>query len=191
MSLSCVPVETTRQLEHLATMANEIWREYWPERIGLAQTEYMLDMFHTVEAMQHDIDCKGYRFWLLEDAQGREVGYTAGALETLTGDAAHDKTYSHSAVVDARWPMRFFISKIYLYAAERGKHYASDVIEFYEQLCRDEGIPAMYLTVNRENELAIRAYEANGFVTVEDVDNDIGSGFTMYDHIMAKEVPLA
>lgn len=188
MALSFIPVETDEQLETLATMADEIWHEYWPERIGAAQTDYMVEMFHSLETMKHDMSEHGYRYWLLADNSGTLVGYTGGATEELTGDEKVDAAITHSAKVNARWPKRFFISKIYLYAEQRGKHYASEVLDFYEHLCQNESLPAMYLTVNRENTLGIRAYEGNGFFTVEDVDNDIGDGFTMYDHVMAKEI---
>ncbi|MBQ9068881.1 MAG: GNAT family N-acetyltransferase [Eggerthellaceae bacterium] len=188
MSLSFIAVETEDQLKHLADVASEIWHEYWPARIGADQTDYMVEMFHSVEAMHHDIEEHGYRYWFLVDDEGREVGYTAGCTQKLTGDAQADEWMRHGTVVDQKWPERFFISKVYLYAQERGKHYGSAVLAFFEQLCRDEGLPAMYLTVNRENELGIRAYLAKGFVSVEDVDADIGNGFVMYDHIMVKEI---
>ena len=187
MGLEFVAVETDGQLEHLAEMASEIWHEYWPAHIGEAQTDYMVEMFHSVEAMRHDIAEHGYRYWFLVD-EGREVGYTAGCAQRLSGDAEADAWMRHGTVVDQRWPARWFISKIYLYARERGKHYASRVIDFYGQLCRDEGLPAMYLTVNRGNELGVRAYEGNGFEVVEEVAADIGEGFVMDDYIMVKEV---
>lgn len=189
MALEFTRVETEEQLAHLAEVANTIWHEYWPALIGEEQTDYMVEMFHSIPAMKHDMDEHGYRYWLLSD-EGREVGYTAGCTQQLTGDAEADAWMNHGTVVDATWPKRFFISKIYLYAHERGKHYASQVLAFYEQLCRDEGLPAMYLTVNRDNELGIRAYVAKGFVSVEDVDAEIGNGFVMNDHIMAKEIDL-
>ena len=181
-------VQSDEELERLANMAREIWNEYWPERIGQAQTDYMVDMFHSIDAMKHDMAEHGYRYWFMVDQNGREVGYTAGCTQVLSGDAEADAWMKHGDVVDARWPKRFFISKIYLYADERGKHYGSDAIRFYEQLCRDEGLPAMYLTVNRDNVLGLRAYEGNGFVSVEDVDAEIGEGHIMYDHIMVKEI---
>ena len=46
----------------------------------------------------------------------------------------------------------------------------------------------MYLTVNKGNELGIRAYEGNGFETMDAVEADIGSGFIMDDYIMEKRV---
>lgn len=190
MGISFQPVTMPDQLEHLARMADEIWHEYWPSRIGKEQTDYMVNMFHSVDAMKHDIAEHNYRFWFMVDDEGKIVGYTGGCTQKLTGDEAADAWMKHGTEIDKRWPERFFISKVYLYASERGKHYGTAALEFYEKLCRDEGLPAMYLTVNRENELAIRAYEGNGFVSVEDVDAEIGEGFVMYDHIMAKEIPL-
>lgn len=188
MALSFCKVETPDDVVRLAAMADEIWHEYWPERIGLAQTDYMVEQFQSADAIAHDIAEHGYRYWILIDDEGREVGYTGGAPQQLTGNEQADAWMHHSAVVDERWPKRFFISKIYLYASERGKHYASETLAFYEQICKDEGFPIMYLTVNRENDLGVRAYLGRGFEIVESVDNAIGEGFTMYDYIMVKEI---
>ena len=81
---------------------------------------------------------------------------------------------------------RFFISKIYLLASERGKHFASAVVAFYDRLCRERGLSAMYLTVNKGNDLGVRAYEGNGFSVIDAVETDIGQGFIMDDYIMEK-----
>ena len=95
------------------------------------------------------------------------VGYTGGCEESETS--------------------RYFISKIYLLAEERGKHYASQIIGFYTDLCRSRDLHSMYLTVNKQNDLGIRAYYGKGFVTIESVKNDIGNGFAMDDYVMEKE----
>ena len=99
----------------------------------------------------------------------RIIGYTGGHTESETN--------------------RFFISKIYLLKEHRGRGIAAAVTRFYEQLCRDRGLAAMYLTVNKQNKMAIRAYEKQGFITVDAVETDIGEGFVMDDFIMEK--PLA
>lgn len=100
--------------------------------------------------------------------ESRVVGYTGGHAEPKTG--------------------RFFISKIYLRACGRGRHFASGVIAFYEDLCRKRGLRAMYLTVNKGNVLGIRAYKGNGFEVIDAVETDIGQGFVMDDYIMEKRV---
>ena len=46
----------------------------------------------------------------------------------------------------------------------------------------------MYLTVNKYNELAIRAYVGKGFETIDSVETDIGEGFIMDDFVMQKTV---
>ena len=43
-----------------------------------------------------------------------------------------------------------------------------------------------YLTVNRGNAKAIRAYERNGFKVVRTQVTDIGNGFVMDDYVMEK-----
>ena len=153
----------------LAELAGAIWHEYWPALIGAAQTDYMVEQFQSLPAIERDMREHAYEYWFIHAGDDdRVVGYTGGYVEPETN--------------------RFFISKIYLRADERGKHFASAVIRFYEELCRDRGLQAMYLTVNKGNELGIRAYEGNGFETIDAVETDIGSGFIMDDYIMEKRV---
>lgn len=183
-------VVTDEQIERLAEVASEIWHEYWPAIIGEGQTDYMVNMMLTVPALKRDMAEHNYRYWFVYDEEdGRLVGFTGGATQVLTGDAEHDAAFLLSPVVDGKWDRRFFLSKLYLYASERGKHYASRVIEFYEQLCRDEDLDVIWLQVNRDNVLGVRAYEGRGFFVAEDRDSDIGHGYVMTDHIMVREVP--
>lgn len=166
------PVRTDGEIERLARMAGEIWREYWPALIGRDQTEYMIESFQSPATIRQGIAKDGYEYWFVEDEnqpEGRRiVGYTGGYEEPSTE--------------------RFFISKIYLYDWARGRGYASRTIGFYEELCRNRRLKAMYLTVNKHNELGIRAYRGKGFETVDAVETDIGSGFIMNDYIMEKRI---
>lgn len=168
MAVGFTPVDGDKDVAELAEMAHEIWFEYWPALIGEAQTAYMVKHFQSEPAIRRDMSEHAYEYWFMRDADGNLVGYTGGHVEPETN--------------------RFFISKIYLYADERGKGYASDTIRFYDALCAERGLRAMYLTVNKHNELGIRAYKAKGFVTIEEVETDIGEGFVMDDYIMEKQV---
>ena len=173
MTVSFVPVTTDEQTHQLADMAGAIWREYWPAHIGAAQTEYMIEHFQSYEAISRDmaLPTNPYEYWFVVVNQGEEteriVGFTGG----------HDEPETN----------RFFISKIYLLAEERGKHFAIRIIEFYTQLCQERGFHAMYLTVNKHNDLGVRAYLGKGFETIESVETDIGEGFIMDDYIMEKK----
>ena len=156
-------------VDELAELARTIWQEYWPALIGHDQTAYMIDRFQSRAAIERDMRDHAYEYWFVRAADDRRVvGYTGGHVEPQTN--------------------RFFISKIYLLPEERGKHFASAVVRFYERLCCERGLSAMYLTVNKGNTLGIRAYEGNGFTTIDAVQTDIGSGFIMDDYIMEKRV---
>ena len=167
MEVSFSPVTTEQEQEALAKLADEIWHEYWPALIGEEQTDYMVDNFQSLAAIKRDMAENAYEYWFIVDGAGKTVGYTGGHEEPETS--------------------RFFISKIYLLAEERGKHYASQVIAFYTTLCRNRDLHSMYLTVNKHNDLGIRAYLGKGFVTIESVETDIGNGFVMDDYVMEKE----
>lgn len=168
MSIAFIPVETSDDRAALARLADEIWHEYWPALIGEAQTDYMVERFQSLAAIERDMAEHAYEYWFLREDGGHAVGYTGGHVEAETN--------------------RFFISKIYLRAEERGRGFASQTVRFYEDLCRERGLSAMYLTVNKHNDLAIRAYRAKGFETVDSVETDIGDGFVMDDYIMEKKV---
>lgn len=168
MQITFKSVESESDRRKLTDLASKIWNEYWPDRIGQDQTDYMVASFQSFDAISRDMDENNYEYWFLIDENGDVVGYTGGHVENDTD--------------------RFFISKIYLLADERGKGYASQVIRFYEDLCRSRDLGAMYLTVNKHNDLAIRAYLAKGFETIESVETDIGKGFIMDDFIMEKTV---
>lgn len=162
-----VAVTTDAHIAEVAASAHDIWYEYWPAIIGQDQTDYMIKHFQSKEALTRDIREKAYVYWLLKK-DGKILGYTGAQPEEDTG--------------------KLFISKVYLYAKERGKGYASRVIQFYEEFCRKRGFSLMYLTVNKNNHTAIRAYKAKGFVGVGALETDIGGGFIMDDYLMEKKL---
>ena len=130
-----------------------------------------------------------HEYWpaIIGDAQTDYMVEKFQSLEAIKRDMA-EHAYEYWFVVDeAGKTSRYFISKIYLLAEERGKHYASQIIGFYTDLCRSRDLHSMYLTVNKQNDLGIRAYYGKGFVTIESVKNDIGNGFAMDDYVMEKE----
>ena len=162
-----IPVCTDAGIETLAGIAASIWREYWPDRIGADQTEYMVEKYQSRRALTEAIREEGYCYLLMKH-DGVTLGYLGIRPEEQTG--------------------RLFLSKIYLYADERGKGYSSEAMRFLVQLCESNGLTSIYLTVNKHNDPGIRAYKATGFKIVDSVETDIGSGFIMDDYIMEKDV---
>lgn len=169
MSIAFDAVRTADDRQRLAALADEIWHEYWPALIGEAQTDYMVEQFQSLEAIERDVAEHAYEYWFLRTAEdGRTVGYTGGRVEPETN--------------------RFFISKIYLLKEHRGEGLCSATIRFYERLARERGLDALYLTVNKRNEMAIRAYKAKGFEVIDAAETDIGDGYIMDDYIMEKKL---
>lgn len=177
MGASFVPVRSAHDQARLAELAGFIWREYWPSIIGAEQTEYMIERFQSLEAIQRDMTENEYEYWFIVASEEGESTIPARRIVGFTG--GHDEPETN----------RFFISKIYLLSSERGHGFARRTIEFYESLCFARGLQAAYLTVNKHNELGIRAYQGTGFEVIDAVETDIGSGFVMDDYIMEKKVP--
>lgn len=169
MTVEFVPVTTDGELKNLASLADEIWHEYWPSLIGRDQTDYMVEKFQSFPRIAEDVRSGSYEYWLIRaTADNRVVGYTGGREE--------------------QEEKRYFISKIYLLKAERGQGFASETLRFYENLCRMRGLQSLYLTVNKHNDLGVRTYRAKGFETIDSVETDIGEGYVMDDFIMEKQV---
>jgi ribosomal protein S18 acetylase RimI-like enzyme len=183
---------TPEQIARMSALAGRIWREYWPERIGAKQTEYMLEMMQSPEAIARSIAEEGYLWLFALDASGQVVGYTAAAPEHFRGDpddpapAYGDGT--HGAAINRLAPDRLFISKIYLKQGERGKHYSTAIMDYWCAYAATHGLAAVYLTVNKDNQLGIRAYKAQGLETIESRRFAIGAGNIMDDYVMAKMV---
>ena len=55
MSIAFDPVRTADDRQRLAALADEIWHEYWPALIGDAQTDYMVENFQSLEAIERDM----------------------------------------------------------------------------------------------------------------------------------------
>ena len=188
MNLTYELVESEQQIKQLADLADEIWHEYWPDLIGSDQTEYMVDSFQSVEAITNDINDHGYIYYFVKDEEGNVVGYTGSVCEYYSDDPSNPSQTKYSAEIGTHFLNRLFISKIYLLKEERGKHYASDIIRFFNAFAKEHDLKGMYLTVNKGNELGIRAYRGHKFETIDAVESDIGKGFIMDDYIMARPV---
>jgi pyridoxine kinase len=154
------PVETDMQIFRVSGLASSIWTEAYAGMIPDGQTDYMVTRMQSPEAIRAQIG-EGYSYYIIR-AAGEDAGYFAICPK---GD-------------------RMFLSKVYVAKAYRGLGLLRRSLGFIEGICREKGIGCIYLTVNRGNDRAMRAYTANGFRIVEDVDTPIGGGFEMNDHIL-------
>lgn len=148
--------------KEIAELAKEIWVECFGSILPPGQTEYMIEKFQSEKAILRQMS-EGYIYDTIFFGE-RNVGYSAIKVEED----------------------RVFISKIYLLKSFRGRGLAYERFQEIEAIARDLGKPNLYLTVNRNNESAIRFYRSMGFFVDDEVDKDIGGGFFMNDYIMRK-----
>lgn len=156
-------VDTSSQIDTVAWLATEIWREHYTPIIGAAQVEYMLTQFQSPAAIKRQIAHEDYKYYLLE-TEGAAQGYLAVQPQ---GDC-------------------LFLSKLYVRAAARAQGLSRAAIHFAEQCAHQLQLKQLALTVNRQNLLAITIYERLGFINTGPVVADIGGGFVMDDYRMEK-----
>ncbi len=149
---------TTKNIPIIASLADEIWREYYTPIIGKKQVSYMLETIQSAAAIEEQITTGKLCYYLLLE-NDKICGYLAYRNE---GEG------------------KFFLSKLYVLKSYRGR---GAIKEALIQLKR-EGATLVYLTVNRENTLSIERYKQKGFVIIRKEDADIGGGYLMNDYIM-------
>ena len=161
------------QEEHLpalAELAGDIWRQHYPGIISPAQIDYMLGKMYALETLRTELRERQIRFvrLLVED---RFVGFAS---------------YGPTPV-----PGMMKLHKCYLLPEMHGRGYGSLLLQRCEQEVRKLAAKRLILAVNKHNTKAVAAYQRNGFIVVESVITDFGSGFVMDDYIMAKELQVA
>lgn len=152
------------QLQELATLANEIWHEYFTCIISEAQIDYMVERFQSYHAMKKAIYEDGYTYYLLYE--DKLIGYLGVKCEAE----------------------RVFLSKLYLHKEARGKGYASVLLNQAITYAKEHNKKAIYLTCNKYNQHSLDVYAKKGFETIDAVVSDIGQGYVMDDYILELKV---
>ncbi len=141
-------------------MATEIWNESFVDMITKDQIRYMLEKYLSPGSILEQIS-KGTNYEFIIES-GKDVGFIAYKKEEE----------------------KLMLSKFYLCEEYRHTGLASYSLDHIVKIARELNLNSIYLNVNRKNVEAISAYEHWGFISVKDVDADIGNGFFMNDHVM-------
>ena len=159
-----IEVKTDEQIDVLAALAREIWTEHFTPMLEEGQVEYMLEKFQSPAPIRLQLK-EGYQYYFLK-LDEELAGYT--------GFHAEEES--------------LFLSKIYVRKTMRGKKIAKQAIDYMVSLCHERHLNKIWLTVNRNNSIAIAAYEKMGFTKAYMKKTDIGNGFYMDDYIMEKKI---
>ncbi len=153
-------------LPGIASLAGAIWRAVYPGIISHEQIEHMLARMYAVEELARQIG-QGTVFLRLL-VGGRLIGFAAHSPTANSGERKLDKLYIHP---------------------DHQRHgHGSRLLNHVMDAARALGCTSLMLTVNKRNTKAIAAYEKNGFVIRESVVADLGGGFMMDDHVMARQL---
>ena len=156
---------TTKQaFSDIELLADTIWRDHYIPIVGKSQVDYMLDQFQTAKAIENQVQAgMSYFVMYLDDAA---VGYFAIKPEETN----------------------MFLSKIYVLKTQRNKGIAKNAIHFILEQVKSKQLKGIRLTVNINNEIAIKAYKKLGFTITKPIVADIGNGFVMDDYEMVKRL---
>ena len=152
-------------IAEIRRLARSIWCEAYNSILSKEQIDYMLDMMYSEEVITGEI-LSGV-VWDLIVCEGTSCGY-------LSYSPAEDNAVK--------------LSKIYIDKNFRGKSIAANALRRVIEYAAQKGRDHVFLTVNKNNKIAIRAYEKNGFVISDSVVTDIGNGFVMDDYIMKYKI---
>lgn len=151
------------ELHLVRQVADVVWPITFREILSPEQIAYMMKMMYAPEVMEKEFH-EGIRFCLVEDG-AKPIGYI------VWGQCDSEPTAAK-------------LHKCYLLPEYQGKGIGSRMLQQAMEYAREEGYKLLRLNVNRHNAKAIKAYNRNGFKTIETVDNPIGNGFFMNDYVM-------
>jgi ribosomal protein S18 acetylase RimI-like enzyme len=156
---------TVDDIPRIRSMAERIWRVYYPRLLSPAQIEYMLRLMYSPESLAGDFR-DGVIYERIRSADS-DAGYLAYELSELGACLR--------------------LNKLYLLPEFHGRGLGQASLSHIAATASFHGLPAVELNVNKRNAQAIRAYERAGFRIVAPVVNDIGNGFVMDDYVMRRE----
>lgn len=153
---------TTEDIPFVRDLALHIWEEAYNDLLSLEQIHYMLTMMYSSKVISEELSVGVV--WEIICREGTPCGYIS---YSISGDDSVQ------------------LSKLYIEKTSRGKGIAEEAIKRVLRYAAEKGKAHVFLTVNKGNARAIRAYEKNGFAVTDSVVKDIGSGFVMDDYIMS------
>lgn len=152
-------------IEEIALLADEIWHEYWPSILSSAQIDYMLQKFQSEKAIQKQIEKDNYEYFFIK-YENINIGYVGVSKKSDF----------------------MFLSKFYIKKEYRNQGFGKSTFSHIINYAKSFDYRRIILTVNKNNENTIKAYEKWGFKIIDSVVTGIGMGFVMDDFIMEYEI---
>jgi len=146
----------------LQQLAHTIWYNHYPGIITNEQIAYMLNEMYSGIVIEQEI-LKGYSWTIIKENEN-PIGFMEFHLEKENDSVK--------------------LSKLYILVSQHGKGIGQQTLDYVKEKSKELGAKSLFLTVNKENKKAIKAYEKSGFIKYKEATFDIGNGFVMDDYIM-------
>jgi ribosomal protein S18 acetylase RimI-like enzyme len=158
---------TANDYPTIRDIAHQTWPIAYGEILPKVQLDYMLGAFYNDEALNDSVVNKGHRFVLAKEG------------ELIFGFASYEHNYNQKPQTK--------IHKIYILPETQGKGIGKIVIDFIENLAKENHSTTLTLNVNRSNK-ALHFYQKLGFEIVGEIDIELDHGYLMEDYVMEKPI---
>jgi GNAT superfamily N-acetyltransferase len=159
---------TKSDIPILQQLAHTIWHHHYPGIISKEQIEYMLSVMYSANQISKEIG-SGHK-WILILDEFQPIGFIALYFEVKE--------------------CKLKLNKLYILPSFHGKGIGQLSLNYSIEEARLINAKQLYLTVNKQNTKAIKAYIKAGFKIDREAVADIGSGYVMDDYIMSKDMNL-
>lgn len=154
----------TDDINTIGFLAQQIWPAAYGEIISAEQMEYMLKMMYSPVSLTEQMTVKKHQF-VIAELDENPVGFASFSSEDESVCRLH---------------------KLYVLPGIQGKGLGKALIDFVKDAIYP-GATVLRLGVNKQNK-AIQFYKKQGFVIIQDLVTDIGSGYVMDDYIMEVKI---
>ena len=151
---------TEHDFGSLYAFMSPLWHETYGGFLPKAQIDFLLDKYFSKDGLSYYRGLN-YQYKNICDEHGQKVGVLVYV------DRGNDT----------------YMDKLYLLPDARGKGYPAFVFNYLCSLGKN-----VRLSVNQQNERAIRCYTKNGFAVDEKIEIQLGHGMVNCDFILLKKV---
>jgi GNAT superfamily N-acetyltransferase len=145
-------------------LSGEIWRKVYPAIVPLGQIEYLLNEWHSPQALTDQMTKQGHQF-LIIDWDNEPIGYASYVVK------------------DTNDPTRYRLNKLYIQPEVHGKGIGKSIIRYIAEQVKPLGCAFLELNVHKRNP-AVGFYKRMGFEITQELVTEIEHGYLLDDFIM-------
>ena len=151
----------------VSALAGTVWRHHYAGIISSAQIEYMLAQRYQPDLIREQLKNPGI-WWRKLILDENIIGFSC-CMRTANPDELK-------------------IDKLYIHCNHHRQGYGRKFIADAIAILKKNNLQSLILTVNKQNQTAIAAYQHCGFEVTGDSIVDIGGGFFMNDYLMTLDL---